>query len=309
MIFFCFLTRTSSKKDFIAIAISEIIEQHFLKNSIAFDFIASLDSPGVNRTLKNVVKRNKCQQDYKVIKIKICANCNTEQNYTEDRESNSYKHHENDIEINSKLNNETPTIFYQNQSAILLFPTFDTYFEFDNIIGSERYKNFGPMRFSELIYCQSSSVHEIEQTYEADRIELFSRLLSVRIINQFHMKSFLIEDTSGEITLMILNLFTPSACGSFKLVEVNRFSTKKLKWNSNEFFTPEINNFNGCPLEFRVNVDARPACNCSCNHKDEKCLFEGYLTTTVEALASSLNYTYGFHCDEQKDYDLNSLTI
>lgn len=57
----------SSEKDYVAIAMTKIIEQHFVKNSIAFDFVFPCDSEAVKSTFMNIVKQNSGKHTYQVI--------------------------------------------------------------------------------------------------------------------------------------------------------------------------------------------------------------------------------------------------
>lgn len=197
-----------------------------------------------------------------------------------------------------------------------MFDTFEEYFKFDtrnlSDIWSQSYTKFWAFILNELVYCQNASAHKIAKYYETLRKKLYAGHL--RIEKQFHMKSFLFEDNRGEIVLMALSLFSPNSCGKFKMVELNRFSRKTLKWKTKEFFTPEINNFNGCELNFYVDFSESIVPSARSKDKinddfESECSYEGYLISLVADLASNLNYTYKLFCyrDNQTDhlaYDL-----
>lgn len=64
----------------------------------------------------------------------------------------------------------------QSYSGILLFDTFDEYFEFDTKHGYKRYSRFSSDKMNELVYCQSLSVVQIEQEYQRLRQNLTIRI-------------------------------------------------------------------------------------------------------------------------------------
>lgn len=287
LIFLKHFNYVSSKKNAIAIAINEIIEGHYVKNSIRFDFIHNLRSHEANETLGYVMRQISAQQPYEVIKVEVVEKSSDPSDW-------NFKHTPKD------------TVFTQTQSGIMMFDTLDKYWNYHAVADFERYANFGPIQLNELVYCKNSSEKQILEKFQTESAGTLINFLSYnRSTYQAHTKSFLIEDKSGgDIVLMTPSLSAPSSCGSFKMVELNRFSRKKSKWNSEAFFTPEINNFNGCHLRVKLDTNETPSSYGLCG-SGESDVYEGYLVSIVTNLASHLNFTYDFICDgTTRQFDL-----
>lgn len=104
---------------------------------------------------------------------------------------------------------------------------------------------------------------------------------------------------------MAIYLYTPSKCGTFQLVELNRFSKKMLKWKTSKFFAPEVNNFYGCKLQFSPVMDHMPASQYIYTTDPAKCVYYGYFVDIVKSIAPNLNYSGEFHCSAKGHQDLD----
>lgn len=282
----------SSDNDFVAIAIGEIVKNHFVKNSMRFDFIVNMTSDEV---LKKVIKYVDHDYAYRIIKlvrnetlytlyskdesgsnIKICKLYGSVEDVpTDDYNDFDYENKEeglatketkasNNSEKSLKTANENLNKYpteYPEQSAVHLLDSFEEFWKYQpnhlDYYAGNYFSNPGPMSLNELIVCRKTSAAEIEQAYQQKQKDLneYYKELNCYVrpmTTDFHMKSFLIESKNGKIILMAIFLFTPNQCGAYKLVKLNQFSKKSLKWRTDKFFATEISNFHGCQLNFEI---------------------------------------------------------
>lgn len=68
---------------------------------------------------------------------------------------------------------------------------------------------------------------------------------------QSHLRTFLSEENE-QIVLATITMFTRQLCNVLQITTINRFSKKKLKWPTDNFFTPVINNFHRCEQRYVI---------------------------------------------------------
>lgn len=68
---------------------------------------------------------------------------------------------------------------------------------------------------------------------------------------------FLIDDGSEYLKLLTVVYFTAQKCYDSQLIEINRFSKKKLTWTTENFSINKFRNYQGCTLGFGVINDGK----------------------------------------------------
>ena len=98
--------------------------------------------------------------------------------------------------------------------------------------------NYGEI--SVLVHCEDAEKHNLPDA-----------------IDQFTFGSFLIEE-KNEISLNIITMYTEQKCGVPQLLEINRFSPSKIKWDTQQFFNSEFKDFYGCEISVKICEDKLP---------------------------------------------------
>lgn len=176
---------------------------------------------------------------------------------------------------------------------ILFFQDFEDFWKLDR---SDRYSNFGPTKTNELVYCKKASSKIIERKFKeryGDQYEKQDAEYTRAMSDQFYTKAFVIEE-SDLIVLKVILLFTPSACGVFQLVEINRFFNTTLKWASNKFFTLESNKLYSCQLNFLIKEERLPGISKKRGGKRSPLVVGGYVVFIIDVLTLHLNYTVNY---------------
>lgn len=108
-------------------------------------------------------------------------------------------------------------------------------------------------KIKSLFYCQNSSSADIENSLRKFWTVpmLLKKENQQEVVPSFQMMSFVIEE-NNEIVLKTIAMHTSQRCRLNQLVEINTFSKTSLKWTTKTFFTPEINSFHGCQLNFQT---------------------------------------------------------
>lgn len=205
-----------SKTKFVSRAVLEVVKNHFIKNSVRFDFVSFSQSE--NEIIFDDVLTHTAMPHMIV------------------------KKYENDT-------------YEQHQSTIFHFDSFQSYWKFDhNQTRYTNFGPVVINNLVFCLNSSAQEIENEAQAFQKsnERKGSFTGL-SQRggAAEALHMTSFLLEE-KGQITLKTLSMFTPQLCGVLQLVEINIFSKKTLKWKTEKFFTDVINNFHGCHLNFGV---------------------------------------------------------
>ena len=116
-------------------------------------------------------------------------------------------------------------------------------------------------------------------------------------INENTFGTFLIEE-NNEISLNTMTMFTEQKCSEPQLLEINRFSASKIKWETQQFFNPELKNFYGCEVKVDFSQNFLPFLHSE--EINESIIYaEGAVYEMVVELSRSLNFTQckSFYCD------------
>lgn len=193
-------------------------------------------------------------------------------------------------------------IALQNQvlkdSTVYMYDSFADFWELEQDRFEDYVMHQNTPRVRSLIYCRKSSSLEIETFYQNAQKTLkdLCRYCERGLSSGLHLLSFLVEESS-EITLNVLTFFTPRNCGLIQLQEINKFSKLTLKWTTNQFFIPKVNNHHGCQLNFDMEITDPGSQNeliagCDGNGNDRKPT--GYAVLIAKILANTFNYTAKF---------------
>lgn len=257
---FIFLSKhcCSCEKNTIAIAMSQVIENHFVKNKMRFNFIVDKTSSKIVNIFESVIKLSSLSYNYKVIGFK--------ENESKGLENRTKRQVNEDYFIDTKSDSGERLAERDSfesikleiiESKVFLFNSFSDYWinDTNHDMYKINYESVGHIKLNELIFCKNTSKQEIETKFR----ESYGRFLQIPQIDeiappaswfeQFHLRSYLIEE-NGEIVMAAISMFTAQQCDVLQVVETNRFSKESLKWQTNKFFTPEINNFHGCEQTF-----------------------------------------------------------
>lgn len=166
-------------------------------------------------------------------------------------------------------------IFNLNTSALILVESFDELVSFnERVVLTNNYSR--PFQF--VIYCDGASIKELSELEENRKTK-----------TNFQFEYFVI-DQHDFIHLMTFIWHTATACNKPQFVEVNKFSKKTQKWESNKFKMNKFENFSGCRLRFEY-LPSYPNFMPLVYGESEKIYdCEGYLCEASLAIAQNLNF-------------------
>lgn len=125
-----------------------------------------------------------------------------------------------------------------NQSAILMFDSFDSYQDFHKRV---ELNSEYPKKFNLLVY-----VFGVRES-QARSLILHWMFTTPPFIMQY--ESFLVHDNDyRSILLLTFVMFRQPNCRDWITHEVNRYSVATKQWSNEDFFIDKFNNFNGCTL-------------------------------------------------------------
>ena len=168
------------------------------------------------------------------------------------------------------------------KDAIFLFDTVENYQKFKG----KFYTSVGfKTEINHLVYFEDASENNIKQIITRDTYESF--LL---------VKNY-------QITLHTMTMYTQKQCRCTQLVEINQFSSLEIKWKTEKFFMPRLENFHGCELkiDFFESGPGLPFVRLL-EKADGTETAEGSILDMLEALSTHLNFK-STHTNGS-DYDL-----
>ena len=157
-----------------------------------------------------------------------------------------------------------------NNEAIFLFDTWDKFQELFQRI----YDRPAELReISVLVHCEDAKKRDLQA-----------------VINEDTFGTFLIEE-NNEIALNTMTMYTEQKCGVPQLLEINRFSPSKIKWETQQCFNTEFKTFYGCNISFDLMEDNLPFSNYDHNSVFSMNNAEGAVYQMMVELTKTLNFT------------------